>query len=315
MRYTLVISLVLHSTILLAAIFGLSLPEEHKVKEQKSVQVDIVEIKDVSKRQAQVKLPPLPKVEQKPKPKIKVEPKITKIETKKLEKKIKQAAKKPEPKPVKKPKPVAKLEPVAEEKPPEPEKLEELIKKTEEAAEPLPDQKKVKKLPRPKIKPKPPKKFLAKQKKKRKKKNQLDEVAALLNKIDDTKQAPPPPDDAGEPLRGLEEVLRGKDDAVSASELDWLRQKIGLCWNIPAGVRDAEALVVRVQFELDPDGHVKGLPAVLNNINHPAFPAAARSAVGAIMSCQPYSKLPVEKYDSWKIIRMNFDPSKMLAIN
>ena len=30
------------------------------------------------------------------------------------------------------------------------------------------------------------------------------------------------------------------------------RQRIGRCWNVPAGVRDAHNLVVRVQIQMDP---------------------------------------------------------------
>ena len=41
-------------------------------------------------------------------------------------------------------------------------------------------------------------------------------------------------------------ALIGTDDRISATELDWLRQRIGQCWTVPAGARDAPAATRRL---------------------------------------------------------------------
>ncbi len=315
MRWSLPISFAVHVSILVLAAGILSDPEAYSVDEQESIPVEIVNIEDLSKRQATK--PDAPESENKPGPEVIKEPEITKIEPK-VDETIKQAAREPQPEP--EPKPAPAPEPVeAEPEPPTPDPVEELIKQTEAEPEPEPAEKTAvaKPVPKPRQKPKPPRKVVEKKKEKKKKDAfNPDDVAALLNKIDDERTAPAPPqDELTSPALGDIASLIGSDDGVSASELDWLRQRIGRCWNVPAGVREAHNLVVRVQIQMDPSGNVLGQPVVLNNSSHPAFGAAARSSVSAILGCQPYDKLPVEKYAAWKNIIINFDPSKMLAIN
>ncbi len=70
---------------------------------------------------------------------------------------------------------------------------------------------------------------------------------------------------------------------------------------------------VHVQIELDQSGAVLGQPAVVNQSTHPLFDVAASSAVRAVLRCQPYDRLPIEKYKSWRSIIFNFDPQEMFS--
>ena len=316
MRWSLPISFFVHVAILLAAVVVLPTPDQFKVDEQESIPVEIINLEEFSKRQATKKDAPEPEPEKKVAPEIIKEPEITKIEPKAAEE-IKQAAREPQPEP--EPKPVPKPEPVeVEPTPPEPDPVKELIKETvqpEPEPEPVEKIADAKPVPMPRAKPKPPVKKIVEKKKNKKPTFDTNDVAALLNKIDDERAAPPrPEDEPGSPVLGDINSVLGSDDRVSAGELDWLRQQIGKCWNVPAGVRNAHNLIVRVQIQMDTFGNVLGQPVVLNNSSHPAFGAAARSSVAAVLGCQPYDKLPVEKYESWKNIIINFDPSKMLDI-
>ena len=109
--------------------------------------------------------------------------------------------------------------------------------------------------------------------------------------------------------------MSGSDARITATALDWLRQRVGLCWNVPAGVRDAGRLLVTLRFQMDIDGNIVGQPVVENNTGDALFQAAARSAVAAIMSCQPYDMMPKETHHLWNDVRMNFDPSQMIGLN
>ncbi len=320
MRYTLPISLFLHLGILLAAIIVLPAPEEFRITPQEALPVEIVSIEDVSKRVAMAKdapekpvEKPAPKVRE-PKPEPKPKPAREKTEAR------------PEPKPA--PEPVKKAESAPP--PPDPADLKKLVEKVAEPepekVEPAPAPKPktaARPAPKPRARPRAIRRLAALHRKKRqkpkrkerKRENPIDEIAALLNKVDETPKAPPPEaEETGSPRHGPADMA-GTDAALSADLVDALRQKVESCWNVPAGVRDAEGLRVRIRFQMSPEGLVTGGPEVLNAMAHPAFDAAARSAVRAVLACQPYDFLPPERYEAWKDIILNFDPSRMLAVN
>ena len=109
-------------------------------------------------------------------------------------------------------------------------------------------------------------------------------------------------------------------ERATIAELDLLRQmirqQIGQCWNPPVGARDAEDLIVTVLIRVDQQGVVREATVVdapLMGLDR-YFQAAAEAARRAVLNvnCQPL-QLPPEKYEIWKEIRFNFDPSKMLS--
>ena len=108
------------------------------------------------------------------------------------------------------------------------------------------------------------------------------------------------------------ETKTDQAEEMSLSEIDAFRAQIRACWSVPAGAKNAESLVVRVRVQLDPSGR----PIAKKVINRAQltdsfFLSAAESVLRAIERCQPY-KMPPEKYESWREMELNFDPSKML---
>ena len=106
-----------------------------------------------------------------------------------------------------------------------------------------------------------------------------------------------------------------KDQKVTMSEIDVLRQQIAGCWNIAAGARQAEALSVEIEMRMNPDATVQTAQVVdgTRMNSDPFFRAAAESALRALShpDCIPL-KLPVGKYEVWKSFTFNFDPKNML---
>ena len=127
-------------------------------------------------------------------------------------------------------------------------------------------------------------------------------VQALLDKTPDLPEPTPPKLAADLP----------PGERMSLSEIDAFRAQIRACWSVPAGAKNAESLVVRVRVQLDTSGR----PIAKKVINRAQltdsfFLSAAESVLRAIERCQPY-KMPPEKYESWREMELNFDPSKML---
>ena len=99
---------------------------------------------------------------------------------------------------------------------------------------------------------------------------------------------------------------------LTAAEATGLILNIQRCWSLPVGVENAASLKVVVGFDLTREGFVEGIPtlvepfAATGNIQQ-AFEAARR----AVLQCQPYI-LPVDKYDTWKKLEIEFNPQNMV---
>jgi hypothetical protein len=215
------------------------------------------------------------------------------------------------------PKPVVKQAalppPLPEEKaPPEPAPKPEKVEKPKEPApkkEALPEKKpepKKKAESKPdKPKPKPAPKAV------KKRDFNADRIAALLNKIPDAADQPSSnfaPEDT--PRRPVHGQSSGTEMTMSVNEIDALRAKIAQCWNPPPGGLGADAIIVKLRLQLNPDGSLIGYPTVANWGDSPFFQAAADSAVRAVFQCQPYD-LPADKFDVWRDMILTFDPRQM----
>lgn len=231
----------------------------------------------------------------------------------------------PEPAPEPEPQPEPEPEPQPEPQPePEPQAAPEPPPVQQAAKEPEPSEAQTAvNMPRP---PKRPKK----------KDEPRQDFASVLQTVQDLKQDPPPP--KPEPEKKPEETKTSLADAVKQalnkseqqaprtpasraetalnfSELDALRQQLAGCWNVPAGARNAEDLVIEVRVRVGPDRSVQ--TAELTDMSRAADPfwmAAAESALRAVLNpkCNPL-KLPPDKYDVWQSIVITFNPREILG--
>jgi len=140
----------------------------------------------------------------------------------------------------------------------------------------------------------------------------VDSVIALLDKR--APKAPPPPPNA----KPAEQTIKGfgAQTALTVDLQDALLAQMRECWNVPVGAPNPEQLIVQVRVFLAQDGSLAQPPQL-----EPATRAAAASnqymrtaaeaALRAVNVCEPYKRLPPEKYDAWREIVMTFDPSKM----
>ncbi|MDR0695479.1 MAG: hypothetical protein LBF56_01745 [Holosporales bacterium] len=103
---------------------------------------------------------------------------------------------------------------------------------------------------------------------------------------------------------------------MTTTQMDLVRQKIRECWHFPAGLKNAEDLVVDIKMELDQSGNVKNAKIVdsARVENDPAFRVAAENAYRAVLdpNCNPLP-LPPEKYEEWKELELSFNPKEMFS--
>jgi hypothetical protein len=102
---------------------------------------------------------------------------------------------------------------------------------------------------------------------------------------------------------------------LTVSELDLIRQQIAQCWNIPAGARDAQDLVIEIKVAVNSDGTVRQARIVDTGryAGDTFFRAAADSAVRAVLNprCSPL-RLPPDKYEAWQNLDLFFNPKDVL---
>jgi hypothetical protein len=93
-------------------------------------------------------------------------------------------------------------------------------------------------------------------------------------------------------------------DALNAFRLSLMAH-----WAPPRG--SSEAVVVRVK--LKEDGTLAAPPMVLTSAEgkSPQFGAIRDSALRAIITSQPFTMLPRDKYEVWKDIEIKLDPTQI----
>jgi hypothetical protein len=100
---------------------------------------------------------------------------------------------------------------------------------------------------------------------------------------------------------------------LTASELDLVREQLSRCWNIPAGAREAQNLVVDIRATVNADGTVATAVIVdQSRMSDPLWRAAAESARRTFFNpqCTPL-KLPPEKYATWRDLTVTFNPKDL----
>lgn len=148
-----------------------------------------------------------------------------------------------------------------------------------------------------------------------------DDFAVLMSKLKQDDTSDTKPDKKVE--KPAEDSTKSKSDApydpklpLSISEKDAIRSQFVKCWRMPAGSRNDYTLAVKVRVLVNPDGSVREVGLVPDQVSRYQsdrfFKAAADSAIRAVKICSPLQHLPVDKYDTWKDMELNFDPREML---
>jgi hypothetical protein len=103
---------------------------------------------------------------------------------------------------------------------------------------------------------------------------------------------------------------------LTISEIDAMRKHFEKCWNIPSGAREAGNLATEIKVRFDKEGNVINARILdINRIRRDTyFRTAAESALRAVLNprCKN-APLPIDKYDKWKNITLNFDPKSVIG--
>jgi NACalpha-BTF3-like transcription factor len=135
-----------------------------------------------------------------------------------------------------------------------------------------------------------------------------DDISALLNKQEAS---------GGGAKRSTEVASLGSQkktggSKLSQSEMDALKGIIEGNWNVIPGT-ESDGIQIKVIFRLDESGAIVGNPEVqVTGATGSSANVWKGSALRAIKKSAPFKNLPLDKYDAWSEVEVNFDPTELL---
>lgn len=229
--------------------------------------------------------------------------------------------------------PSTEKKPAKEQPKPAPEKPKEIIERTLDPVKPK------KEKPSPAVKtadetPAPPPEattpdeqaVVKKEEKEKKpeKPKEEDPLDAILKSVKDTAATTPkeqqaPTETPAQPSQSSNRSRSNHfdpDSAEAVSIRDAIQGQIYKCWNVPAGARNAENLIVPLEIDYNKVGYpekVKLADAEMGRYQSDSFyRAAVESAIRAVRACAPLEGLPQDRYDIWQYVNIRFNPREML---
>ena len=103
-------------------------------------------------------------------------------------------------------------------------------------------------------------------------------------------------------------------EKLTISEKDAIRRQFYSCWIVPAGAKNIKNYKVSIKLSLDRDGQVIRTKLTNSLNNQDTFlRTLAESAIRAVNhpDCKKL-KVPKRKYETWKEMILDFDPSLMV---
>ncbi len=128
-------------------------------------------------------------------------------------------------------------------------------------------------------------------------------------------QVPPQPDPDITVKYGVMLGLPGFGGAPTSEQADIAKTDIAAfhrhlktCLKLPPNVARNDDAMVKLRAQLTPDGRLVAEPTVIE-VRRPAKAALLlQAAKQGLEACQPYSMLPADKYNEWRVLDLPFTP-------
>ncbi len=113
-------------------------------------------------------------------------------------------------------------------------------------------------------------------------------------------------------VAGSQTVDGADKTSFSQAEMLAFHEQITRNWNVAPNLPGADKVRVAVHVKLDRSGQIIGDPDVMvTGGPEQTRSAIAKSASRAVLRSSPFKNLPLDKYDAWKEVIINFDTSNL----
>ncbi|MBY0382231.1 MAG: hypothetical protein K2W78_09975 [Xanthobacteraceae bacterium] len=106
----------------------------------------------------------------------------------------------------------------------------------------------------------------------------------------------------------LKEQAKLKSDVITA-----FRNHLKSCSVRPVEISPSDDIHVVIRIALRRDGQLAAPPSLVEAKASAKGPILMQAAIKALQSCQPYSMLPADRYDEWKVLDLDFSPADFSA--
>ncbi len=98
------------------------------------------------------------------------------------------------------------------------------------------------------------------------------------------------------------------DANIKVEDAAALRAHLKTCSILPKSVSPADNVRIILRVALTPEGRLATEPLLIEASASEKGPALMRSAMDALDKCQPYTMLPADRYDQWRMFDLSFMP-------
>lgn len=95
---------------------------------------------------------------------------------------------------------------------------------------------------------------------------------------------------------------------IERSAVDNFRAHLKTCSVLPQTLAPDDHVKIVMRVALLPSGHLAAAPALIEASASAKGPLLMQAAIRALETCQPYTMLPADKYDEWRVLDLGFTP-------
>jgi hypothetical protein len=95
---------------------------------------------------------------------------------------------------------------------------------------------------------------------------------------------------------------------VPADDVARFREHLKTCSVLPASIAPTDKVTIRLRANFLTDGTLASAPLLIEASASAKGPLLMQAAIEALRACQPYSVLPADKYNEWKVLDLSFTP-------
>ena len=101
---------------------------------------------------------------------------------------------------------------------------------------------------------------------------------------------------------------------LPANVIAEFRRHLRACAKLPDAVAPSDNVHIRMRAFMTTDGQLATVPALIEASASPAKGLALmQAAKAALQACQPYTMLPADQYEEWKVLDLTFTPRDFAA--